>query len=151
MGKLSTNTIAKNCTNLIDCCDGYIEVREASRYRRSLGKTPFKYYDTRRRALWSKIIGFVRIQTTFNEVEIKKLEKVDSFGSPFKAKISEIAINKNIAKHNESVIQRVQENRASCRERCEHLLKAAESRYKQNVDIEPTTRNLTPLNNSRRI
>lgn len=99
MKKLSAYTIASNCTDLIDCCDGYIEVREAQKKCIRSGKAPFKYYDTRRRALWKKIINFVRSQTTFDEAEIKKLETVDSFGSPFKAKISEIAINKNNKKY----------------------------------------------------
>ncbi|MBK5719761.1 hypothetical protein JGH11_02620 [Dysgonomonas sp. Marseille-P4677] len=96
MKKLSAYTIAANCTDLMDCCDGYIEVREAQKNRIRSDKAPFKYFDTRRRALWAKLISFVRTQNTFDEYEIKKLEKVDNLGSPFKAKISEIAINKNL-------------------------------------------------------
>lgn len=95
MKKLSAYTIASNCTDLTDCCDGLIEIFEAIKERRRAGKRVFVYQGERLRKLRIKLVKFVRTQSSFDEYELAKLEKVDSFYYSAHSKLSEIAINKN--------------------------------------------------------
>ncbi|WP_165026734.1 hypothetical protein [Dysgonomonas sp. ZJ279] len=95
MKKLSAYTIASNCTDLTDVCDGIIEIREALAECRRIMKRRPNYYIQREIKLKKKLLKIMSLTQFFTDYQIEKLETIDKHQEMFRLKYSELALHKN--------------------------------------------------------
>ena len=94
MKKLSAYTIATNCTDIVDVCDGILEIRIEAKKRRDENKKTPSYYYVRLRKLAEKLVKLINKAIEISEHEFNKLELLDSMTPMTRAKYSELAIRK---------------------------------------------------------